>query len=88
VSQRSVVDRLLLLAADKDAAPELRALIELKIGELRNRSRALASVGDEQRRAHWSAIAGDLTRWLDRRELPQPTPALTPPPGDPFGIDW
>jgi len=24
---------------------------------------------------------------LERRELPAPTPALRPPPGDPFGED-
>ena len=88
VGQRAVVDRLLALAADKEAAPEVRALVDLKIAELRNRSRELASAGDEQRRAHWSAIAGDLTRWIERRELPEPTPALKTPPGDPFGIDW
>ena len=88
VAQRAVVDRLLVLAADKEAAPEVRALVDLKIAELRNRSRELASAGDEQRRAHWSAIAGDLTRWMERRELPEPTPALKTPPGDPFGIDW
>src|SRR3954463_10805341 len=88
VAQRAVADRLLLLAADKEAAPEVRALIELKMGALRARSRALAAVGDEQRRAHWSAIAGDLNRWLERQELPAPTPALRAPPGDPFGIDW
>jgi hypothetical protein len=36
-------------------------------------------------RAHWLSIASDFTRWLDRRELPKPTPALQAPPGDPFG---
>ena len=88
VAQRAVVDRLLLLAADKEAAPEVRALVELKMGELRARSHALAASGDEQRRAHWSSISGDLNRWLTRQALPSPTPALGPPPGDPFGLDW
>ncbi|MFL5598840.1 MAG: zinc-dependent metalloprotease [Gemmatimonadaceae bacterium] len=88
VAQRAVVDRLLLLAADKEAAPEVRSLVELKMNSLRTRSRALASSGDEQRRAHWASIASDLNRWLERQELPSPTPALRPPPGDPFGIDW
>ena len=32
VAQRSVVDRLMLLAADKEAAPEVRSLVELKNG--------------------------------------------------------
>jgi len=88
VTQRAVVDRMLLLAADKEAAPEVRSLVELKMISLRARSRALASSGDEQRRAHWTSIAADLNRWLERQELPSPTPALRAPPGDPFGIDW
>lgn len=87
VAQRAVVDRMLLLAADKEAAPEVRALVELKMDALRRRSRALSSAGDEQRRAHWTSIASDLNRWLERQELPSPTPALRAPPGDPFGMD-
>lgn len=87
VAQRAVVDRMLLLAADKEAAPEVRALVELKMDALRRRSRTLSSAGDEQRRAHWTSIASDLNRWLERQELPSPTPALRAPPGDPFGMD-
>jgi hypothetical protein len=87
VAQRSVVDRMLLLAADKEAAPEVRSLVDLKLGALRARARGLASSGDEQRRAHWASIASDLNRWIERQELPSPTPALRAPPGDPFGID-
>lgn len=87
VEQRAVVDRLLLLAADKEAAPEVRSLVELKMAELRAKSRSLATSGNEQTRAHWTAIGADLTRWLARQELPSPTPALRPPPGDPFGED-
>jgi len=79
---------MLLLAADKEAAPEVRSVVELKMSSLRTRGRALAASGDEQRRAHWTSIAADLNRWLERQELPSPTPALRPPPGDPFGIDW
>ncbi|MFN2636072.1 MAG: zinc-dependent metalloprotease [Gemmatimonadaceae bacterium] len=88
VAQRAVVDRMLLLAADKEAAPEVRSLVELKMSGLRARARSLAGSGDEARRAHWTSIAADLNRWLERQELPTPTPALRPPPGDPFGTDW
>jgi hypothetical protein len=88
VSQRAVVDRLLQLAADKEAAPEVRGIVELKLTELRSRSKALAASGNEDRRAHWGSISADLNRWLERQELPSPTPALKPPPGDPFGLDW
>ncbi|HEX6575093.1 MAG TPA: zinc-dependent metalloprotease, partial [Gemmatimonadaceae bacterium] len=59
VAQRAVADRLLLLAADKDAAPEVRSLVELKMAELRGRARSLSSRGAEMERAHWAAIAAD-----------------------------
>lgn len=86
VKQRAVADRLITLAADKDAAPEVRAIVELKMKALRERARRLAVGGTEDDRAQWMAIAGDFTRWLDRQELPTPSPALRPPPGDPFGM--
>jgi hypothetical protein len=85
VTQRAVADRLLALAADADAAPEVRAVAEYEIMRLRPVAARQASTGDTMRRAHWSSIAGDFARWLDRRELPKPSPALAPPPGDPFG---
>jgi hypothetical protein len=85
VSQRAVADRLLTLAADADAAPEVRAVAEYQIGRLRPVAQQRGASGDTMNRAHWSSIAGDFARWLDRRELPKPTPALVAPPGDPFG---
>src|SRR5687767_332703 len=87
VAQRAVADRMLLLAADKEAAPEVRAIVELKMDALRRRARSLAVVGSVPERAHWLAIAADFTRWLERQELPTPTPAMRAPPGDPFGMD-
>jgi hypothetical protein len=85
-TQRALADRLLVLAADKDAAPEVRAMTEFKIVQLRARAAASAAApGTDEVRAHWHAIAGDFTRWIERRELPAPTPALRAPPGDPFG---
>jgi hypothetical protein len=87
VAQRAVADRLLTLAADSEASPEVRAMAELKISELRPlaSSRAAASTRTDAERAHWLAIAGDFTRWMERRELPKPTVPLVAPPGDPFG---
>ncbi|HEX8849213.1 MAG TPA: zinc-dependent metalloprotease [Gemmatimonadaceae bacterium] len=86
VVQRAVADRLLSLAADSDASPEARAGAELAIAQLRpvalSRSTRRSSSAEQ---AHWSSIAGDFARWIDRRELPKPTPALVAPPGDPFG---
>ena len=89
VVQRAVADRLLALAADQAASPEARAGAELAITTLiplaqaRSRVSGNAPVAEQ---AHWASIAGDFTRWRDRRELPHPTPALTAPPGDPFGV--
>jgi hypothetical protein len=85
VTQRAVADRLLALAADADAAPEVRAVAEYEITRLRPVAQRLSSSGDTMNRAHWMTVAGDFARWLDRRELPKPTPALAAPPGDPFG---
>lgn len=87
VTQRAVADRLLLLAADVDAAPEVRAVVEYEIGRLRGVAQKRAGSGDPMTRAHWSSISGDFARWIDRRELPKPSPALAAPPGDPFGTE-
>ncbi len=82
-----MADRLLALAADREASPEVRAMADLKLAGLRRTAvQRAASGADDDARAHWTALAGDLTRWIERRELPAPTPALRAPPGDPFGM--
>lgn len=92
VTQRAVVDRLITLAADAEASPEVRGMAELKLRAIRTlaeRRRTAASgaatAADDLATSHLLAVAGDITRWLERQELPTPTPALTAPPGDPFG---
>jgi hypothetical protein len=85
VAARALTDRLFALAADKDAAGEVRAMAELKMTGLRSRAQLLGRTGTEAARAHWLWVAGDLTRWLERQELPQPSPALRTPQYDPFG---
>jgi hypothetical protein len=87
VTQRSVADRLMAMAADAEALPEVRAVAEYEIVRLRPIALRHAAAGDTMNRAHWSSIAGDFARWMDRRELPKPTPALVAPPGDPFGME-
>ncbi|MEP6689873.1 MAG: zinc-dependent metalloprotease [Gemmatimonadaceae bacterium] len=84
---RALADALLQLAADKRASPEARATAEYRIARLRDVARQRALASDAMARAHWASVAGDFTRWIDRRELPAPTPALLAPPGDPFGDD-
>jgi hypothetical protein len=88
VAQRALFDRLLTLAADSDASPEVRAMADLKLAALGASARraAAAGVGPVESLAHWQQLAGDADRWLTRREVPKPSPALVAPPGDPFGI--
>ncbi len=87
-TQRAVVDRLLMLAADKDASQEVRDLVELKLEGLQRKATAQARLGgNELMRAHWRSVAADVDRWLTRRELPTPSSVLRAPPGDPFGED-
>lgn len=85
VTQRATADRLLALAADVEAAPEVRSVAEWQITRLGVLAKRRAAMGDAMTRAHWHSIAGDFARWQDRRELPKPTPTLPAPPGDPFG---
>jgi hypothetical protein len=88
VAHRAVVDQLLALAADSGAAPEVRAMAELKLGEAGAAARASARTGGPaDARAHALAVAADVERWQTRREAPRPSPALVAPPGDPFGED-
>ena len=85
-THRAVSDRLILLAADKDASPEVRGIALLWVDRLRTSAgaKAAAATSDEAI-AHWRSIANDLKRYQDKGELPVLTPALRAPPGDPFG---
>jgi hypothetical protein len=84
-SQRAMVDRLLLLAADTEATPDVRAIAQLKLTELRTAASGYArGAGDVADRAHWMLVASDIGRWIDERVLPPLTQALAAPPGDPF----
>lgn len=89
VTQRALADRLVQLAADKDADPDVRALADLRVGQLAERAkqRAAQATRPELERAHWAAIAADLAGWRTERRMPAATAAFAPPPGDPFGLD-
>jgi hypothetical protein len=87
VTQRVVADKLLRLAADSEASPEVRAMAELKLNGLRTKARARqAAARSDAERAHWLSIVNDCTRWIENRELPKLSPSLAAPPGDPFGM--
>jgi len=87
VSQRVVANKLLLLAADSEATPEVRAMAELKLADLRIRARArLTAAKSDEDRAHWLSIVTDFTRWIEKHELPKLSLPGIAPPGDPFGM--
>lgn len=85
VARRALTDRLLALAADSAAAPEARAIAELKLTDLRRVAAQRSTRGSDAERASWLAISNEIASWLDRREAPAASPALVPPAGDPFG---
>jgi hypothetical protein len=86
VTQRAVSDRLILLAADKDASPEVRAVAAFELGRLRASAsgKATASANDDTK-GHWMSLADDIRRYQEKGEVPVFSTALRPPPGDPFG---
>ncbi|HEX5581828.1 MAG TPA: zinc-dependent metalloprotease [Gemmatimonadaceae bacterium] len=84
VTQRTVSDALLRLAASEGAAPEVRALATYRAGELRADAERRARSGSDMVRAHWQSIARDIERWQKDGTLPKVEP-MDAPPGDPFG---
>ncbi|HEX5385601.1 MAG TPA: zinc-dependent metalloprotease [Gemmatimonadales bacterium] len=88
--QRVLVGRLLELAADTAAAPDVRATVELTLGTLhgeaaaRGRATGGGTAASVLGRAHWQAIAAEIAAWQKDRRLPSAAP-LPAPPGDPFG---
>ena len=86
--QRVYADRLLALAADTAAAPDVRAVAQLTLATLRReaKARGVAAGSSLEARAHWQALADDIDAWERDRRLPTAQP-LPPPPGDPFGED-
>ena len=87
VTQRAVAERLMLLAADSLATPEVRGIVDYRLNALRlqAKTRATQSAPVEDM-AFWTALGRDLERWLDNRELPPLSVPSIAPPGDPFGI--
>lgn len=87
VTQRALVDRLILLAADKEAAPDVRAIADYKLRTYQTLARQRTVLGSVVHRAHWTAMAADIGHWFTEHTVPASTAALRPPPGDPFGED-
>ncbi len=81
-----VVVRGLMELAATAAMPQVRAMAELRLRELRDRLDGARSGGNEMARAHATRLASDIQRFLDRPaesyQTPRPLPA---PPGSPIG---
>ncbi|HEX5832111.1 MAG TPA: zinc-dependent metalloprotease, partial [Gemmatimonadaceae bacterium] len=69
VTQRAVTDRLLQLAADTVAAPEVRAMAGFKLRALQASAARRMRTGGDVARAHWMAIHDDVERWLEHGVL-------------------
>ncbi len=87
VTQRALVDRMILLSADKEAAPDVRAIVDYKLRAWRTLARQRAALGSVEHRAHWTSMGADIDYWFTEHQVPASTQALRPPPGDPFGDD-
>ncbi len=86
VVQRALVDRLVLLAEDADAAPWVRSRVDLALGDLLQRIDKVVALDDGER-AHFASLAADIGRHLARSAPPALAPhaARRAPPGDPIG---
>jgi hypothetical protein len=86
VVQRVLVDRLLALSSDPDAAPWVRARVDLALSDLLQKLDAVEPAGAAER-AHLAALAADIGRHLSRPSAPrEPARAAQPaPPGEPIG---
>ncbi len=83
--ERVVVDRITRLA-DTAAMPQVRAVASLELEELAERLAREASNGTDDDRAHYTLVARDITRFLERpaEAFGQPD-APSEPPGAPIG---
>jgi len=82
--QSLTVTRLMDLAANADAAPQVRAVAADALRTISDRTRSSANEGNEG--AHRRATAEEIERFLARPAEPRRrTPPLPRPPGDPIG---
>jgi hypothetical protein len=79
VKQRAVADRLLLLAADKDASPEVRGIVELKMTALKSRAKQLAARAAKTiARSGWRSRRTSRGGWKGRSCRPPPRRCVHP----------
>jgi len=88
VVQRAVADGLQRLAGEAEM-PQARAAAALALRQLAARAETMADQADAAARAHFTALAEDVRRYVARGYEPaerRGPPA--PPPGAPIGEDW
>ena len=76
--------------AGQGQGPSVGTNIAARTGGMERRAGLIPLYLDDrqgEQRAHYASMANDFARWIERRELPALSPALRPPPGDPFGED-
>lgn len=84
--QSLAVTRLMDLAGDDDAAPQVRAVATKALRNLLLRRLKEAAPEGTGWDAHWSATAEEIERFLERPDTPRKrTPPPPTPPGDPIG---
>ncbi|HSH44806.1 MAG TPA: zinc-dependent metalloprotease [Longimicrobiales bacterium] len=83
--QDATTRQVMTLASTADM-PQVRAMAELTLRELRDELGAPSSRLPDAERAHRLRLAGEITRYLERPAETRETPApLTAPPGSPIG---
>ncbi len=81
-----VVVRELMGLAGSAPMPQVRAMAELRLRDLRERMRARGDGGAEASRAHALRLTGEIDRFLARPLAPWERPRpVSPPPGSPIG---
>ncbi len=89
--ERVVVDRLIGLAATA-RMPQVRAIATMRLERLQNEIPSWTARADQSDAAHYTLLARDIRRFLDRAAGTVEQPAtLAAPPGAPIGepaMDW
>lgn len=78
VAQRAALDAMLDLAGSSAATPNVRAIAEHHIAQVRTRAAAIPSSSPD--RAHGAAAVRDIDRYFDGRDDPSKRPRPAPIP--------
>jgi hypothetical protein len=82
-----VLHRLMTLAASESAAPQVRAVAELKLETLADQLRVLSNTRDASQRAHLLYAVAQIRRFQQEPKQLNLTPPPEAPPGMPIGME-